>query len=365
MERRKSALENMEINKAFWRGRKVFITGHTGFKGGWLALWLSNMGAQVTGYSLEAPTEPCFFKAVGLESRVKSFIGDIRDSDKLQNAMAMATPEIVIHMASQPIVRRSYKEPEETFDVNVMGAVAVFESVRATPGIRALLVVTSDKCYENREWVYGYRETDPLGGKDPYSASKACQELVTASYRASFFANGPVVASGRAGNVIGGGDWAEDRLAPDMARAFSENRPVVIRNPKALRPWQHVLEPLSGYILLMERLVNDGGEFARGFNFGPADGEARPVEWMADRMAALWGGGARWEHAGGDDPPEAGLLKLDSALARSMLGWRGRLGAEGAVQWAVEWYKKYYQGCNMMEFTLRQIEAYESLGGGR
>ncbi|WP_313617851.1 CDP-glucose 4,6-dehydratase, partial [Rhizobium sp.] len=292
-------MEDLGVNISFWRGKRVLLTGHTGFKGSWLSLWLQNLGAHVTGFALPPPTSPSLFEATGVADGMTSLIGDIRDLEALKNAVRTADPEIVIHMAAQPLVRYSYVNPVETFSTNVMGVVNLLEAVRESQKIRAVVNVTTDKCYENREWPWGYRENEPMGGYDPYSSSKACAELVTAAYRRSYFttpSNGHrvAVATARAGNVIGGGDWAKDRLIPDIVYAFSQGVPASIRNPQAIRPWQHVLESLRGYLILAENLFEHGDEFAEAWNFGPNDDDAKPVSWITERMAELWGNEASW-----------------------------------------------------------------------
>jgi CDP-glucose 4,6-dehydratase len=356
-------LENL-IDKTFWQGRRVFLTGHTGFKGGWLSLWLQMLGAEVTGFALPPPSTPNLFEAAGVANGMHSIIGDIRDAAAVKQAMAAAQPEIVLHLAAQALVRHSYAEPAETYATNVLGLVHVFEAVRATPGVRAVLNVTSDKCYENKEWVWGYRENDRMGGYDPYSNSKACAELVTSAYRNSYFnharhaEHGVALASARAGNVIGGGDWARDRLIPDMMRAIELGQPALIRNPAAIRPWQHVLEPLSGYLQLAHRLHKDGIAFAEGWNFGPHEGDVKPVAWIVDRIAKTWGGGASWALDGAEHPHEAHYLKLDCAKAHAELGWQPRWNIEQAIDRIVEWHKAREQGADMRETTLAQIASY-------
>lgn len=359
-------------SREFWRGRRVLLTGHTGFKGTWLSLWLQSLGADLTGYALadEPDASLRMFEVVDAQSGMTSVFGDVRDRATLHAVMTAARPEIVVHMAAQPLVRRSYREPVETFDTNLMGTVNVLEACRQCESVRAVLVVTTDKCYENREWVWGYREDEAMGGHDPYSASKACAEIATAAYRRSFFAEGgtcPVaVASARAGNVIGGGDWAEDRLIPDMVRAFSRREAVRIRSPRAMRPWQHVLEPLSGYLLLAQRLFEQGRPFAESWNFGPDDADARPVGWVIDYMAARWGDGASHVIDQGDHPHEAGLLRLDISKARHRLDWAPRLRLEQALDWLVEWYRRYYAGHrDLRAVTLRQIEEYAAMTPAR
>lgn len=350
---------------AFWRGKRVFLTGHTGFKGSWLSLWLQSLGAEVSGFALAPPSQPSLFEAARVAQGMQSTLGDIRDAAALRAALQAARPEIVIHMAAQALVRYSYEHPVETYATNVMGLVNLFEAVRATPGIRAVLNVTSDKCYDNKEWPWGYRENEPLGGYDPYSNSKACAELVTSAYRNSFFnpaqhaAHGVALGSARAGNVIGGGDWAGDRLVPDMVRAIAAGQPVRIRSPHAIRPWQHVLEPLSGYLALAERLVRDGPAFAEGFNFGPHDTDARPVQWIVERLCAQWGAGAAWELDGAPQPHEATYLKLDCSKARARLGWQPRWPLPRTLDEIVAWHKAHARGEDMRSVTLAQIATYQ------
>ena len=354
------------MNAAFWQGKRVFLTGHTGFKGGWLSLWLQQQGADVTGYALEAPTTPSLFEVASVARGMVSIIGDVRDGEALKRAMAQARPEIVIHMAAQPLVRYSYVNPVETYATNVMGVVNLLEAVRATPGVRSVVNVTSDKCYENREWPWGYRENEAMGGYDPYSNSKGCAELVTAGYRSSFFnaekyaEHGIALGSGRAGNVIGGGDWAMDRLIPDMLRAIGTGQPVMIRNPHSIRPWQHVLEPLSGYLTLAEKLYTEGPVHAEGWNFGPHDTDAKPVEWIIERMTQEWGSGASWSLDGQNHPHEATYLKLDCSKARGQLGWHPRWDIGQTIAKIVEWHKAFDQGLDMRELSLAQITTYQN-----
>jgi len=337
----------------------VFLTGHTGFKGGWLALWLSRMGAKVKGYALPPDTSPNLFSVARVGKAVESEFGDIRDFDRLQRSMAGFDPDILIHMAAQPLVRLSYREPVETYEVNVVGTAKVLEAARSCPKLKAIVSVTSDKCYENREWVWGYRESDPMGGYDPYSSSKGCAELVTAAYRRSFFqTEGVGLASARAGNVIGGGDWAEDRLIPDILRAFEKGEPVVIRNPSAIRPWQHVLEPLSGYLVLAEALYRNPESHAEGWNFGPEDCDARPVEWILHRMVELWGGDAGWRLDDTSHPHEAGYLKLDISKARARLRWTPTWSLSDALARVVDWHRAWLNGEDMQARCMNEIEDY-------
>lgn len=350
------------VDRVFWKGKKVFLTGHTGFKGSWLSLWLASMGAKVTGYALEPNTVPNLFGVLAIDSLIeKSHISDIRNLAGLQKAMSEATPDVVIHMAAQPLVRYSYVNPVETYATNVMGTVHVLESTRTIDTVRATVVITTDKCYENKEWVWGYRENEPIGGYDPYSNSKGCAELVTSAYRQSYFSNSNStnkVASARAGNVIGGGDWSEDRLIPDAIKAFEANMPLMIRNPMATRPWQHVLEPLSGYLILAQALYERGSPFASGWNFGPRDEDNRSVEEVVQLMISSWGEMARWEKEGSEQPHEAHLLKLDCSKARVQLGWTPKWDLEVAMQKIIEWQKAYQANEDMQELSLAQINHY-------
>jgi CDP-glucose 4,6-dehydratase len=352
-------------NQAFWRGKRVLLTGHTGFKGSWLSLWLQELGAELTGFSLDAPTNPSLFDAAQVANGMTSIIGDIRDAKALSDAVARARPEIVIHMAAQPLVRYSYDNPVETYSTNVMGLVNLFEAVRQTKGIRALVNVTSDKCYENREWPWGYREVEPMGGYDPYSSSKGCAELITSAYRRSYFnaetyaEHGLALGSARAGNVIGGGDWALDRLIPDIMRAISGNKTVLIRSPHAIRPWQHVLEPLSGYLMLAERLYNEGPGFAEGWNFGPSDDDVKPVQWIVERLTESWGEGASWALDTIQGPHEATFLKLDCSKARASLGWTPVWALSEALDRITQWHRAYIRGEDMRSTTVSQINNYQ------
>ncbi len=357
-------MKNSCVDSRFWKSRRVFLTGHTGFKGAWLCLWLHALGARVTGYALAPPTRPSLFELARVEDLVESTIGDVRDLRALDAAMRQARPEIVIHMAAQPLVRDSYRVPVETFETNVMGSVHLLEAVRQCSSIRAVVNVTTDKCYENREWHWGYRETEPMGGYDPYSSSKGCAELVTAAYRNSFF-NGdghPVaVASARAGNVIGGGDWAADRLIPDCLRSLLQGEKICIRNPHAIRPWQHVLEPLSGYLLLAQKLVEGGRRYAEGWNFGPADEDAKPVEWIVNRVCSLWGEEASYTVDEGPHPHEASYLKLDCSKARNLLGWQPRWSLDTALTRIVDWTVLYRKGEDLRGVCRRQIEDFSNV----
>jgi CDP-glucose 4,6-dehydratase len=352
------------MDSQFWRGRKVFLTGHTGFKGSWLTLWLHELGARVTGFSLAPHTEPNLYSLARLDDRVDSVIADVRDRHAVAAAIRDARPEVVIHMAAQALVRPSYAEPLETYATNVMGTAHVLDAIRHIGGVKAAVVVTSDKCYDNREWPWGYRENDAMGGYDPYSSSKGCAELVTASYRNAFFSpvklqsHGVAVASARAGNVIGGGDWAQDRLLPDIIRALLEQRHPVIRNPQAIRPWQHVLEPLSGYLILAERLFREGAKFCEAWNFGPFDTDAKAVSWIATRAAKAWGGAARWISDPGEHAHEARHLRLDSSKARHLLGWSSRWNVQQAIEATVQWHKRVAAGEDPRAVTLEQIAAY-------
>lgn len=355
------------MNPSFWSGKKVFITGHTGFKGSWLSLWLQQLGADVTGYALPPPTNPNLFEFVKVEQGITSAIGDIRDGTQLANVMRRAKPSIVIHLAAQPLVRQSYADPVETYSTNVMGTVHLLEAVRQTPSVRAVVNVTTDKCYENKEWVWGYRENESMGGFDPYSSSKGCAELVTAAYRKSFFntvrrdEHQVALATARAGNVIGGGDWANDRLIPDIMRAIQSGQSVKIRNPNATRPWQHVLEPLNGYLTLAEKLYTEGSVFAEAFNFGPAEEDAKPVQWIVEHLTQSWGDSASWCLDGNMHPHEAHFLKLDCSKARVMLGWQPSWNLVQALKAIIVWHRAHSEhksGAEMRSLCLQQIKEY-------
>ncbi len=358
------------VDPGFWRERRVLLSGHTGFKGAWMALWLQSLGARVTGFSLDVPTQPSLYELARVGDGMDSMRGDVRDHDAIAAAVATAAPEVVIHMAAQSLVRRSFEEPRETYETNVMGTVNVLDAVRLHgERVRAVISVTSDKCYENREWEWGYREDEPMGGHDPYSSSKGCAELVTAAFRRSFFsaraggdAHGARVASARAGNVIGGGDWGEDRLLPDVMRAALSGERVRVRNPNSIRPWQHVLNPLSGYLVLAQALW-DSPEHACAWNFGPPEEDARPVGWIVERVGELWPAELRWTLDDGPHPHEARYLKLDSSRARARLGWQPLLGLERALRATVDWYGQLRAGADMRAVTVAQIEAFQYAGG--
>lgn len=356
-----------KVNPSFWSGKRVFMTGHTGFKGGWLSLWLVSMGAKVTGYALTPNTTPNFFEATKIGSNLtQSHIADIRDLNELQKRMIQARPEIVIHMAAQPLVRYSYAHPVETYATNVMGTVHVLEGIRNLDCVRAVVIVTSDKCYENKERTLGYSEDESMGGYDPYSSSKGCTELVTSAYRQSFFSpekfdqHNVAIASARAGNVIGGGDWSEDRLIPDAIRAFEVKKSLMIRNPQAIRPWQHVLEPLSGYLVLAQALYQSGAEFDGAWNFGPRDEDARPVKEVVDLLIKNWGSPATWQQDQSEQPHEAHSLKLDCSKAYEYLNWIPQWTIEKAVQSIVEWHHAFQQYENMQQVSLQQIYQYQN-----
>ncbi len=348
------------VDASFWRDRRVLVTGHTGFKGGWLSLWLARLGARVSGYSLEPPTRPNLFDAVGLAGDLSSTIADIRDAGRLERAVAEARPEIVFHMAAQPLVRRAHAEPVETFATNVMGTVNLLDALRRQDGVIAVVVITSDKVYDNREWVWAYRETDRLGGHEPYGASKACTEIAVEAFRRSYFGGRrPTgLATARAGNVIGGGDWAEDRLVPDAMRAFSAGEALRLRNPLAHRPWQHVLEPVAGYMRLAERLAVEPESLSGAWNFGPAGGDSRQVQWVVDELVRLWGDGARWTLDNGANPYEARLLAVDSSRAEAELGWRAAWNTEHALARTVAWYRAHRRDGDVRRLSFDQIEEY-------
>lgn len=349
----------------FWQGRRVFLTGHTGFKGSWLALWLESLGAQVTGYALEPPTRPSLYEQAGVAATLRGITADVRDLSRLCAAVAESRPDVVFHLAAQSVVKRGYVEPVDTYATNVMGTVHLLEAVRRRGAPCVVVNVTSDKCYAHRRAGPPYREDDPMGGDDPYANSKGCAELVTTAYRHAYFSapreDGAVaLASARAGNAIGGGDWTADQLIPDLVRAFSESRPCAIRSPAGVRPWQLVLEPLRGYLLLAEHLSRDGATFAEGWNFGPAAADAKPVAWIADRLAAAWGEGAAWVVDTAAHPAEAAELRLDAAKAAGRLGWRPVVGLEEALDWIVEWYRGWRDGADLPAQTRAQIARYDA-----
>lgn len=356
---------NGRVDPQFWSDKRVFLTGHTGFKGGWLTIWLASMGAKIIGYSLSPNTNPNLFEEAKIFSLCeRSIIGDIRELNSLRNAIIDAAPDIVIHMAAQPLVRYSYANPVETYATNVMGTVHLFEAVRSCPSVRAALIVTTDKCYENKEWIWGYRENEPMGGYDPYSSSKGCAELVTAAYRQSFFSENEyinhrvAIASARAGNVIGGGDWSEDRLIPDAMKAFEANQPLMIRNPLATRPWQHVLEPLSGYLVLAQALFERGADFSGAWNFGPQNSDGHTVKNVIELLINQWGGSASWRQDGALQPHEAHFLKLDCSKANQALNWSASWSLEKTIISIVEWHQAYSKGEDILAMTRRQIDSY-------
>jgi CDP-glucose 4,6-dehydratase len=364
-------MENVGLNHAFWRSRRVLVTGHTGFKGGWLSLWLQALGANVSGFALPPPPSPTFFDACSVANAMTSTFGDLRDAEAVLAAARAAQPEIILHLAAQALVRQAYSDPVETYATNVMGTVHLLEAVRRLPNVRAVVVVTSDKCYENREWAWGYRENEPMGGFDPYASSKGCVELVAAAYRNSFFAaeryaeHGVAIATARAGNVVGGGDWATDRLVPDCLRALDARTPLKLRFPDAVRPWQHVLDPLAGYLVLAERLHRDGALYGEAWNFGPVEDDARPVRWVVEELARACGSPIAWEAETARQPHEANSLRLDCSKARSRLGWRARWPLEVALEKIGAWHNAFKHGENMREVTLGQIGQYEGEGKPR
>ncbi len=355
----------MEVNKgivdySFWKDKKVFLTGHTGFKGSWLSLWLQNMGAIVKGYSLDVKTKPALFLQANVSEKMESVIGDIRNLKQITESMVSFNPDILIHMAAQPLVRLSYQEPVDTYTTNVIGTVNVFEAARKCSDLKAIVSVTSDKCYENKEWEWGYRENEPMGGHDPYSSSKGCAELVTSAYRRSFFNSEDTasLASARAGNVIGGGDWADDRLIPDILRAFEKSESVLIRNPLSTRPWQHVLEPLSGYLVLAQNLFLNGDNFAEGWNFGPKDEDCKPVSWVLDKMVKYWGNNASWDLDKNNNPHEAGFLKLDCSKAFNRLKWEPKWNLQLTLKSIVDWHQLFLDGGDIKKQCLKEINKY-------
>ena len=350
-----------KVNPEFWNGKRVFLTGHTGFKGSWLSLWLQQMGAIVKGYALEPNTSPNLFELAEVADNMESEMGDITNLSQIKDSMHTFNPDILIHMAAQPLVRLSYNEPVLTYATNVMGTVNVLEAARICKNLKAIVSVTTDKCYENKEWAWGYREIEPMGGHDPYSSSKGCAELVTSAYRNSFFnsENSAAIASARAGNVIGGGDWADDRLIPDILKSFEKKRPVIVRNPMATRPWQHVLEPLSGYLVLAEHLFIEGKSYAGAWNFGPKDEDCKPVSWILDRMVANWNDQATWELDKNNNPHEAGYLKLDCSKAASKLNWKPKWNLDITLGKIINWHQSFLNGSNIQDECLNEIAEYQ------
>ncbi len=357
-------MENMGLKPSFWKNRKVLVTGHTGFKGSWLSLWLQKMEADVTGLALAPPTQPSLFELAQVEKNMSSIIGDIRNLESVRTLFEKLQPEIVIHMAAQSLVRHSYQNPVETYDTNVMGTLNILEGIRSVDSVRAVVMITTDKCYENKEWIWPYRENDPMGGYDPYSSSKGCAELLIASYRQSYFPtekykeHKTAIASARAGNVIGGGDWAEDRLIPDIISTLQQNKIPHIRNPAAIRPWQHVLEPLSGYMKLAEKLHQNGSEYSSAWNFGPNPDDTRPVQWIVEKMIQQWGGEVRWDKDDGIHPHEANHLKLDCSKAHTQLHWQPRWTLNKALEKIIAWHKAEISGMDLKQLCLEQIDEY-------
>lgn len=356
-------VEKEIINSSFWKNKKVFLTGHTGFKGAWLSLWLKTLGAEVCGYSLKPPSKPSMFELLNISSEIESIESNIQDLNKLKEVFKNFKPEIVIHMAAQSLVRKSYKDPVETYATNVMGTLNVFEAIKSTNSVQVVLNITSDKCYENLEKNTGYSESDPMGGYDPYSSSKGCAELLTSAYRRSYFGqcnnSNVTLASARAGNVIGGGDFALDRLIPDIVRSILSNEELLIRNPNAIRPWQHVLEPLSGYITLIQKLWDKKNDFTEGWNFGPEESDVKSVEWIINEFSKNWDKKINWKKESNNQLHEAQILKLDCTKAKTKLGWYPQLKIEEGIQITAEWYKAFIRKDNLKDLTLGQIKAYE------
>ncbi|WP_162344230.1 CDP-glucose 4,6-dehydratase [Cyclobacterium salsum] len=349
-----------KVDPDFWKGKRVFLTGHTGFKGSWLSLWLTSMGAAVKGFALEPDTDPALFQVAKVASLLESEYGDIRNLEGITKSMRAFNPDIMIHMAAQPLVRLSYAQPVETYATNVMGTVHVLEAAKSCPNLQAIVSVTTDKVYDNKEWVWGYREDEPMGGYDPYSSSKGCAELVTSAYRRSFFSHPdtPALASARAGNVIGGGDWSGDRLIPDAIKAFEKREAVVIRNPLATRPWQHVLEPLSGYLILAESLFTEGNKYAEAWNFGPEDKDCKSVQWILDEMVSIWEGAASWKLDENPQPHEARFLKLDCSKAKTGLNWYPKWEIEKVLKKILDWHDRFRNGSDMQVHCLNEINTY-------
>ena len=350
----------------FWENKNILVTGHTGFKGSWLSIWLKSLGANLAGYSLPPPTDPSLFELAEVSDGMQSIIGDIRDLDHIKDVFQERSPEILIHMAAQSLVVKSHVDPYDTYTTNVLGTLNVLEAVRHSDSIKAVIIITSDKCYQNKEWVWGYREYDNLGGVDPYSNSKACAELITSAYRDSYFKKPKppfkdvAVGTVRAGNVIGGGDWAENRLIPDVMQSLANDQQVIIRNPNSIRPWQFVLEPLDGYLTLVERLWTNGAEYAEGWNFGPNENDAQSVSWIVEQLGKLWGTTADWEELPQPYPHEANYLKLDCSKARQKLKWAPKLTLNTTLQWVVEWYQGYDNNENIAALTKNQVTAYQN-----
>jgi CDP-glucose 4,6-dehydratase len=350
-----------KVNPEFWNGKRVFLTGHTGFKGSWLSLWLQQMGAILKGYALEPNTSPNLFELAEVVRNMESEIGDITNLSQIKDSMHTFNPDILIHMAAQPLVRLSYDEPVLTYATNVMGTVNVLEAARICKNLKAIVTVTTDKCYENKEWEWGYRENEPMGGHDPYSSSKGCAELVTSAYRNSFFNSEKTaaIASARAGNVIGGGDWAEDRLIPDILKSFEKKSPVIVRNPMATRPWQHVLEPLSAYLVLAEHLFTGGKSYAEAWNFGPKDDDCKPVSWILDKMVAKWNDQVSWELDKNNNPHEAGYLKLECSKAAAKLNWKPKWNLDFTLDKIIDWHQSFLNGSNIQDECLNEIAEYQ------
>jgi CDP-glucose 4,6-dehydratase len=352
------------MNESFWKNKKILITGHTGFKGSWLTIWLKKLGADITGFSKSVPTNPSLFETANIGKNIKSVVGDIQNYEFLKETISECEPEIIFHMAAQSLVIKSYSNPIETFSTNIMGTVNLLYAVKETKKAKVVINITSDKCYENNESLEGYREDDPMGGYDPYSSSKGCAELITKSFRKSFFSsdheNNIGLASVRAGNVIGGGDWAENRLIPDIISAIKNKENVKIRNPNAIRPWQHVLDPLNGYISLAEKVWDDQTKYSEGWNFGPEKNETKPVSWVIEKFNELWKNKINWV-VGDNELHEANNLILNCQKAKSRLGWNSKINTETALEWTIEWYTKYFEGKNMMKVTEEQILEFQKL----
>ena len=360
-------MEGLEMNPQFWKNKNVLVTGHTGFKGSWLSLWLTSLEANLVGYSLPPPTNPSLFELANIADDMTSILGDVRDLQHLTSEIEKHSPEILIHLAAQSLVVNSHENPIDTYTTNVMGTLNVLEAVRRTESVKVVLIITSDKCYKNNEWDWGYREHDTLGGIDPYSNSKACAELVTSAYRTSYFQK-PVppfknvaVATVRAGNVVGGGDWAKNRLIPDTVKALQDSEVIIIRNPSSIRPWQHVLEPLGGYMSLAEKLWEHGVEYAEEWNFGPSDNDAKTVSWVVDQLCRLWGSDSKWKEIPQPYPHESHYLKLDCSKSKNRLEWKPKLSLDTTLEWVIEWFKNYNNKNDLRDFTKKQITKYQNL----